>query len=62
MVGGKQDDDLIEIRSRQRIARLRRSYRVTSKEMEAARVEGETDWSVLKRLIVERSALLDIDD
>jgi tRNA threonylcarbamoyladenosine modification (KEOPS) complex Cgi121 subunit len=62
IVGGKQDDDLIEIRSSQRIARLRRSYRVTSKEMEAARVEGETDWSVLKRLIVERSALLDIDD
>jgi hypothetical protein len=30
--------------------------------MEAARFEGETDSSILKRLIVERSALLDIGD
>jgi tRNA threonylcarbamoyladenosine modification (KEOPS) complex Cgi121 subunit len=62
ILGGRQNDDLIEIRSEQRAARLQRSYEVTSKEMEAARFEGETDSSVLKRLIVERSALLDIQD
>jgi tRNA threonylcarbamoyladenosine modification (KEOPS) complex Cgi121 subunit len=62
IIGGKQADDLIEIRSEQRAARLQRSYGITSKEMEAARLEGEIDSSVLKRLIVERSALLDIQD
>ena len=62
VVGGVEDDDLIEIGSRQKMARLQRSYGVTGTEMEAARLEGETDSSVLKRLIVERSALLDIED
>jgi tRNA threonylcarbamoyladenosine modification (KEOPS) complex Cgi121 subunit len=62
IVGGKQADDLIEIRSERRAARLQRSYGITGKEMEAARSEGESDSTVLKRLIVERSALLDIQD
>jgi tRNA threonylcarbamoyladenosine modification (KEOPS) complex Cgi121 subunit len=62
IVAGEHDDDLIEIRSKQGVARLKRSYGVTSKEMEAARFEGETNSSVLKRLIVERSALLDLQD
>jgi len=61
MITGEQDESLIEIGSKQKMARLQRSYRVTSREMDAARLEGETDPSVLKRLIVERSALLDID-
>ena len=62
MIAGKQDESLIEIGSRQKMAGLQRSFGVTTREMEAARLEGETDSSVLKRLIVERSALLDIDD
>ncbi len=62
IVGGTPDDDLIEIQSEQRMAKLQRSYGITSRAMEAARFEGEIDSSVLKRLIVERSALLDIQD
>ena len=62
IVGGTPDDDLIEIQSVQRMAKLQRSYGITSRAMEAARFEGEIDSSVLKRLIVERSALLDIQD
>jgi tRNA threonylcarbamoyladenosine modification (KEOPS) complex Cgi121 subunit len=62
ILSGEQDDDLIEIGTKQKMAQLQRSYGVTSREMEAARFEGETDSSVLKRLIVERSALLDIRD
>jgi KEOPS complex subunit Cgi121 len=61
MIRGEQDESLIEIGSRQKLAGLQRSYGVTSREVEAARLEGETDSSVLKRLIVERSALLDIE-
>jgi len=62
VVGGEEDYGLIEIGSKQKIAELQRSYGVADTEMEAARLEGETDSSVLKRLIVERSALLDIED
>ncbi len=62
VVGGNENEDLIEIGSKQKMARLQRSYGVAGTEMEAARLEGETDSSVLKRLIVERSALLDIED
>jgi tRNA threonylcarbamoyladenosine modification (KEOPS) complex Cgi121 subunit len=62
IVSGEQADNLIEIGSKQKMAQLQRSYGVTSGQMEAARFDGETDSSILKRLIVERSALLDIRD
>jgi|SRR2546425_2112928 len=62
VVDGEEDKELIEIGSKQKMTGLRRSYGITSKEMDAARFEGETDSSVLKRLIVERSALLSIED
>src|SRR6266849_7996236 len=62
IVEGEEDDNLIEIGSKQKMAQLQRSYGVTSKEMEATRFERETDSSLLQRLIIERSALLDIRD
>jgi tRNA threonylcarbamoyladenosine modification (KEOPS) complex Cgi121 subunit len=60
IINGKQDDGQIEIGSEQKMTKLQQSYRVTREEMEAARFEGETQSSTLKRLIVERSALLDL--
>lgn len=62
MIGGERDENLIEIGSKQKLDGIQRSYGVTSRELEAARFVGEADSSVLKRLIVERSALLDIKD
>ncbi len=62
IMSGEQDDDQIEIGSKRKMAKLQQSYGVTIKEMEAARLEGESEASVLKRLIVERSALLDLED
>src|SRR5713101_9678386 len=62
IVDGEEDDNLIEIGSKQKMAQLQRSYGVTSNEMEATRFERETDSSLLQRLIIERSALLDIRD
>src|SRR5438132_12199984 len=47
IVGGTPDDDLIEIQSEERMAKLKRSYGITSRAMEAARFEGEIDSSVL---------------
>jgi tRNA threonylcarbamoyladenosine modification (KEOPS) complex Cgi121 subunit len=60
IIDGKQDDSQIEIGSKEKMIRLQESYGVTRKEMDAARFEGETESSTLKRLIVERSALLDL--
>src|SRR2546422_3012844 len=60
IVSGEPDDDLIEIQSKRRAAKLQHSYGITNRAMEAAKFEGETDSSVLKRLIAERSALLEI--
>lgn len=62
VVGGEADEELIEITSKQKMAKLQCSYGINSKEIEATRFEGETDSSVLKRLIIERSALLSIQD
>jgi tRNA threonylcarbamoyladenosine modification (KEOPS) complex Cgi121 subunit len=62
IVAGQRDDNLIEIESKQKMDILQRSFVITEKEMDAARFEGEPDPSVLKRLIVERSALLDLED
>lgn len=62
IIKGKQDDSQIEIGSKQKMLKLQNSYGVTHREMDAVRFEGETESSVLKRLIVERSALLDLEN
>src|SRR5881409_936589 len=54
---GEADGGLVEIGSSQKLAEIQRSYGVSKREIEAARFEGESDSEVLKRLIVERSAL-----
>jgi tRNA threonylcarbamoyladenosine modification (KEOPS) complex Cgi121 subunit len=59
---GDSQDALIEIGSGRKLIELQHSYGVSRTEMEAARFQGETDDQVLKRLIVERSALLSIQD
>ncbi|HYY91984.1 MAG TPA: KEOPS complex subunit Cgi121, partial [Candidatus Dormibacteraeota bacterium] len=57
---GDTDDGVIEVNSKQKLARIREAFGVSKKEMDASKFEGETEVQVLKRLIVERSALLDI--
>ena len=59
---GDSNDDVIEIGSKQKLTELQHSYGVSKMEMEAARFQGESDAQVLKRLIVERSALLSVRD
>ena len=61
VIGGERDESLIEIGSKRKMDLLQRSYGVTGREMEATKSVGEADSSVLKRLIVERSALLTIE-
>src|SRR5256886_3622585 len=62
VVGGEEDYGLIEIGSKQKIAELQRSYGVADTEMERSEERRETDSSLMQRLIIERSALLEIRD
>ncbi|HEX4919497.1 MAG TPA: KEOPS complex subunit Cgi121 [Candidatus Bathyarchaeia archaeon] len=59
---GETDDRLIEIGSKRKLASLQRSYGVSNRELEASRFEGESVADVLKRSIIERSALLSVID
>lgn len=59
---GEVDDKLVEVGSKMKIAEIQRSYGVSNREIEAARVEKESVTECLKRLIVERSALLLVQD
>jgi len=60
LIFGQTDDNLVEIDSKRKLASLQRSYHVSNVEMEASRFEGESSEDVLKRLIIERSALLSV--
>jgi tRNA threonylcarbamoyladenosine modification (KEOPS) complex Cgi121 subunit len=62
IIGGEPDLKLVEIGSEGKLRGLQKVYGVTKREMEAARLSGESDPAVLKRLIIERSALLDLAD
>lgn len=59
---GEPEDELIEIGSKRKLASIERSFGISKREIEAARFEGEADDNVVKRLVVERSALLDLED
>lgn len=59
---GELDDKLVEVGSTMKLAEIQRSYGVSNREIEAARFEKESVTGCLKRLIVERSALLLVQD
>ncbi len=60
-ISGKLSDDLLEIRSEEKAGELRRVYGITSRELEASRFPEETQLDVLKRLVIERSALVAVE-
>ncbi len=61
LIQGRLNDELVEIYSQNKANTLKECYGITSTEMEAARVQGEVDEDVLKRLVIERSALLTLE-
>lgn len=58
---GEHDESLLEITSEKKKKALREYYGIEDKEVEATRLPGETDTDVLKRLVIERSALLSLE-
>ncbi len=60
-LGGSVNGDVIEIGSKKKFSELMRVYNVSHRELEASRLPGEGEESVLKRLIIEQSALLALE-
>ena len=62
IIGGSIDEDLAEIGSELKLKKIQNAYGVTKREIEATRFPGESEDDVVKRLVIERSALLDLSD
>ena len=61
VVRGSLDDDVLEITSRKKVRALTDAYSITRTAMKASKFPDENEISVLKRLIIERSALLTLE-
>src|SRR6266581_54832 len=57
-VKGIPDDTVLQISTPKKAEDLKRAYNIPDKELNASKMRGEEDNSVLMRLIIERSALL----
>jgi len=57
----RKDDNVIEVASEDKISELMNVYNISRKSMSSAQLPGEAATSVLKRLIIERSALLAVE-
>jgi KEOPS complex subunit Cgi121 len=62
MVDGEPDDSVIDFRDSSKTTMLKKTYKITEKELNSARVPGETEGMLLKRLVIERSAMLALEN
>jgi tRNA threonylcarbamoyladenosine modification (KEOPS) complex Cgi121 subunit len=58
VVGGIPDDSILNVDTPRKREDLKKTYNISDREMTASKMTGETDGSLLKRLVIERSALL----
>ncbi len=58
---GSLDDSVLEISTKAKSSQLLKAFNVTKIELESSRLPNEGEPSVLKRLIIERSALLSLE-
>jgi tRNA threonylcarbamoyladenosine modification (KEOPS) complex Cgi121 subunit len=61
-VKGIPDDTVLRIKTQKKVEDLRRAYNIRDKELNASKMPSEEHNSVLKRLIIERSALLSLEN
>jgi tRNA threonylcarbamoyladenosine modification (KEOPS) complex Cgi121 subunit len=61
-VGGTPDDLVLEIDTPSKASNLKRAFHISETEIESSRMPGESEESVLKRLVIERSALLALEN
>lgn len=58
---GRSDDSIIDRESGRKISELKKAYGVEERELDASKLPGESSKMALKRLILERSALLGLE-
>jgi tRNA threonylcarbamoyladenosine modification (KEOPS) complex Cgi121 subunit len=61
-VNGMPDDTVLDFDTPSKSAGLKRAYNISERELNSARMAGEAENSVLKRLVIERSALLVLEN
>ena len=62
IVQGVPDDTVLEIGTMTKVRALRKTYNISDRELKSSRMPGEAENSMLKRLIIERSALLVLEN
>jgi KEOPS complex subunit Cgi121 len=62
VVRGIPDDSVVEIGTGKKREDLRKAYNFSDGQLNAARMPGETENGLLKRLVLERSALLVLEN
>src|SRR3989442_11172881 len=62
VVQGVPDDTVLEIGTLAKVRALRKAYNISDRELNSSRMPGEAENSLLKRLVIERSALLVLEN
>ena len=62
VVKGVPDDTVMDIGTRPKVRALKKAYKISDRELNSSRMPGEAEDSVLKRLVIERSALLVLEN
>jgi tRNA threonylcarbamoyladenosine modification (KEOPS) complex Cgi121 subunit len=62
VVGGIPDDTALEMKTSKKVEDLKKAYSISEKELNSSRMPGEVENGVLKRLVIERSALLVLEN
>ncbi len=62
VVRGIPDDTVLDIKTTRKVEELRKAYNISDKELNSSRMPGEAENRVLKRLVIERSALLALEN
>jgi len=59
---GIPDDSVLEVETAKKQKDLKKAYKIPEKQLNASRMPGETESDLLKRLVIERSALLVLEN
>jgi len=59
---GTLEDSVLEVRTAKKREDLKKAYNISDKQLNASKMPGETESSLLKRLVIERSALLVLEN
>jgi hypothetical protein len=62
ILGGIPDDSVLEVETTGKKEVLKKAYNVSDTQLSASRMVGETESGLLKRLVIEHSALLVLEN